>query len=132
MQDTFVLCKIFQKEGLGPRNGAQYGAPFIEEDWDQEVDAALPSGILLPETTDPKNQNLSVASAPQSSAILSISEAAPSDTVQELLPHPDENVVIEGADELTHDDLLMLGLFADEVHNAPNHNTENEVRSNLI
>ncbi|CAL2276360.1 unnamed protein product [Prunus armeniaca] len=37
--DSYVLCMIFQKEGLGPRIGAQYGAPFKEEDWsDDEVE----------------------------------------------------------------------------------------------
>ncbi|KAL8090340.1 NAC domain containing protein 50-like [Apium graveolens] len=37
-QDAFVLCRIFQKSGLGPPNGDRY-APFIEEEW--EDDAAL-------------------------------------------------------------------------------------------
>ncbi|GAA0187201.1 hypothetical protein LIER_34489 [Lithospermum erythrorhizon] len=32
-QDAFVLCRIFQKSGLGPPNGDRY-APFIEEEWD--------------------------------------------------------------------------------------------------
>lgn len=32
MQD-YVLCRVFQKSGLGPRNGEQYGAPFDEEEW---------------------------------------------------------------------------------------------------
>lgn len=36
LQNNYVLCMIFMKEGLGPRNGAQYGAPFKEEDWDDE------------------------------------------------------------------------------------------------
>lgn len=35
-QDTFVLCKIFQKSGAGPKSGEQYGAPFKEEDWDDD------------------------------------------------------------------------------------------------
>lgn len=35
-QDAYVLCVIFKKDGLGPRNGAQYGAPFREEDWSDE------------------------------------------------------------------------------------------------
>ncbi|KDO47584.1 hypothetical protein CISIN_1g007598mg [Citrus sinensis] len=45
-QDTFVLCRIFQKSGSGPKNGEQYGAPFIEEEWedDEAVDAALVPG----------------------------------------------------------------------------------------
>ncbi|RZC70564.1 hypothetical protein C5167_033677 [Papaver somniferum] len=36
-KDAFVLCRIFQKSGTGPKNGEQYGAPFIEEEWDEEV-----------------------------------------------------------------------------------------------
>ncbi|KAJ4715296.1 NAC domain-containing protein [Melia azedarach] len=38
VQDAYVLCIVFQKEGPGPRNGAQYGAPFREEDWDDDDD----------------------------------------------------------------------------------------------
>ncbi|KAL1831295.1 NAC domain-containing protein 82 isoform X2 [Daucus carota subsp. sativus] len=33
VQDAYVLCRIFQKKGLGPQNGAQYGAPFNEDEW---------------------------------------------------------------------------------------------------
>nr|DAD39915.1 TPA_asm: hypothetical protein HUJ06_014238 [Nelumbo nucifera] len=36
-QGAYVLCKIFQKSGIGPKNGEQYGAPFKEEDWDDDV-----------------------------------------------------------------------------------------------
>ncbi|KAL5229637.1 hypothetical protein ABZP36_028413 [Zizania latifolia] len=35
-QDSFVVCRIFQKAGPGPQNGAQYGAPFVEEEWEEE------------------------------------------------------------------------------------------------
>ncbi|XP_076902155.1 NAC domain containing protein 50-like isoform X2 [Bidens hawaiensis] len=38
LQDMFVLCRIFQKSGLGPPNCNRY-APFLEEEW--EDDAAL-------------------------------------------------------------------------------------------
>lgn len=31
------MCRIFQKSGSGPRNGEQYGAPFIDEEWDESV-----------------------------------------------------------------------------------------------
>jgi len=34
--EAFVLCRIFQKSGSGPKNGEQYGAPLVEEEW--EVD----------------------------------------------------------------------------------------------
>lgn len=33
VQDNFVLCKLFKKNGPGPKLGAQYGAPFNEDDW---------------------------------------------------------------------------------------------------
>ena len=39
LQDACVLCKIFQKSGLGPKIGAQYGAPFNEEDWNDASNA---------------------------------------------------------------------------------------------
>lgn len=38
-QDLFVLCKLFEKSGPGPKNGEQRGAPFIEDEW--EVDASM-------------------------------------------------------------------------------------------
>ncbi|XWS29559.1 hypothetical protein CRYUN_Cryun24cG0039200 [Craigia yunnanensis] len=43
VQDTYVLCVVFKKDGMGPRNGARYGAPFKEEDWSDDEDANLPS-----------------------------------------------------------------------------------------
>lgn len=33
-KDAFVLCRVFQKSGSGPKNGEQYGAPFVEEEWE--------------------------------------------------------------------------------------------------
>lgn len=31
-----MLCRIFEKSGAGPKNGEQYGAPFVEEEWEDE------------------------------------------------------------------------------------------------
>lgn len=31
-----MVCRIFQKAGPGPQNGAQYGAPFVEEEWEED------------------------------------------------------------------------------------------------
>ena len=42
VQDTYVLCVVFKKDGMGPRNGSQYGAPFKEEDWSDNEDTNLP------------------------------------------------------------------------------------------
>nr|AAM34772.1 nam-like protein 9 [Petunia x hybrida] len=35
-QDAFVLCRVFQKSGAGPKNGEKYGAPFVEEEWEDD------------------------------------------------------------------------------------------------
>ncbi|KAJ0966643.1 hypothetical protein J5N97_023560 [Dioscorea zingiberensis] len=40
-QDGYVVCRIFQKRGTGPQNGAQYGAPFVEEDWEEPDDLGI-------------------------------------------------------------------------------------------
>ncbi|XP_028124169.1 NAC domain containing protein 50-like [Camellia sinensis] len=40
-QDAFVLCRIFQKSGLGPPNGDRY-APFIEEEWNDDALLVIP------------------------------------------------------------------------------------------
>lgn len=42
-QDAFVLCRIFQKSGTGPKNGEQYGAPFVEEEWEDDELDMVPS-----------------------------------------------------------------------------------------
>ncbi|KGN52230.1 NAC domain-containing protein 53 [Cucumis sativus] len=44
VQDAFVLCRIFQKSGTGPKNGEQYGAPFIEEEWEENEELAVVPG----------------------------------------------------------------------------------------
>nr|QTJ02281.1 ANAC type transcription factor [Catharanthus roseus] len=41
-QDAFVLCRVFQKSGSGPKNGEQYGAPFVEEEWEEDELEILP------------------------------------------------------------------------------------------
>jgi hypothetical protein len=66
LQNEHVLCMIFHEEGLGPRNGAQYRAPFKEEDWndDEEVDLveALRSSLLsTPTSVLPNNHSNSLA-----------------------------------------------------------------------
>ncbi|XP_059624522.1 NAC domain-containing protein 82-like isoform X1 [Cornus florida] len=91
VQDAFVICKIFKKSGSGPNNGAQYGAPFNEEDWsDDEEDDLSPEALVLPDD--------------QNSA--SLFEASPSHAVpSEEVPQP----------LLDDDDLgLLLAMFVDD------------------
>uniref|UniRef100_A0A803KN86 NAC domain-containing protein n=1 Tax=Chenopodium quinoa TaxID=63459 RepID=A0A803KN86_CHEQI len=37
-QDSYAICKIFEKSGAGPKNGEEYGARFVEEEWDSDTD----------------------------------------------------------------------------------------------
>uniref|UniRef100_A0A1J3IIF9 NAC domain-containing protein 78 n=1 Tax=Noccaea caerulescens TaxID=107243 RepID=A0A1J3IIF9_NOCCA len=48
-QDAFVLCRIFQKSGTGPKNGEQYGAPFLEEEWEEDKMTFVPEQDALSE-----------------------------------------------------------------------------------
>ncbi|KAJ0770289.1 putative transcription factor NAM family [Helianthus annuus] len=49
VQDSYVLCKVFKKSGSGPKNGAQYGAPFNEEEWDDDLNGCATSqGVVCP------------------------------------------------------------------------------------
>ncbi|KAF8052975.1 hypothetical protein N665_1482s0006 [Sinapis alba] len=51
-QDMYVLCVLFKKDGPGPRNGAQYGAPFKDEDWsDEEQHTDVPATNAHGETS---------------------------------------------------------------------------------
>ncbi|KAG7599058.1 NAC domain superfamily [Arabidopsis suecica] len=47
VKDAFVLYKIYKKSGSGPKNGEQYGAPFIEEEWaEDDDDVDEPAGLV--------------------------------------------------------------------------------------
>ncbi|KAM0046376.1 putative transcription factor NAM family [Helianthus debilis subsp. tardiflorus] len=49
VQDLYVLCKVFKKSGSGPKNGAQYGAPFNEEEWGDDLNGCANSqGVVCP------------------------------------------------------------------------------------
>ncbi|GAU16985.1 hypothetical protein TSUD_37430 [Trifolium subterraneum] len=61
VQDAYVLCRIFEKSGSGPKNGEKYGAPFVEAEWETVVEGqALP---LPPVNNEVLKQEVS-ASAP--------------------------------------------------------------------
>lgn len=64
-QEAYVLCKIFQKSGLGPKNGEQYGAPFKEEDWE---DADIEDSVSFPSIPPAGNAHLFVHPPVQSVA----------------------------------------------------------------
>jgi hypothetical protein len=70
MQDAFVICKIFKKSGVGPKIGEQYGAPFNEEDWEDDTDfveavAAFPFLPCHQTTVQSSNCNNATTSIPE-------------------------------------------------------------------
>ncbi|CAM8964770.1 unnamed protein product [Rhodiola kirilowii] len=48
VKDGFVLCRVFQKSGLGPPNGDQY-APFDESEWDDNQLLIVPGAETVDE-----------------------------------------------------------------------------------
>ncbi|KAM7517905.1 hypothetical protein LguiB_016867 [Lonicera macranthoides] len=85
VQDAYVLCKVFKKSGPGPKNGAQYGAPFNEDDYDDEGICAESSAVdeLAPPLVSPSNNmngscSTSMIGPGNSMNILSFSEPGPS------------------------------------------------------
>uniref|UniRef100_A0A1J3IE26 NAC domain-containing protein 78 n=1 Tax=Noccaea caerulescens TaxID=107243 RepID=A0A1J3IE26_NOCCA len=72
-QDAYVLCVLFKKNGLGPRHGSEYGAPFKEEDWsdeeeEEEEDTQNLVAIESAEHVDPSRETNLVATASHSQA----------------------------------------------------------------
>ncbi|KAH6768322.1 hypothetical protein C2S51_013658 [Perilla frutescens var. frutescens] len=43
VKEYYALYKVFKKSGPGPKNGEQYGAPFREEEWDEDLEVQCPT-----------------------------------------------------------------------------------------
>lgn len=131
-----MLCKIFQKSGPGPKNGAQYGAPFNEEEWNSEDEAdhieSLPfSCIDVPPMVLNDNQSNSILRdtvGPEDTPSGFPSNSGPSQSLPStdmVLPSvPDGDIF-----ELPVDNELMsmLDMFEDS-----NENDENEVSCSYV
>ncbi|KAJ0097903.1 hypothetical protein Patl1_27905 [Pistacia atlantica] len=122
-QDSYVLCKVFQKDGPGPRNGAQYGAPFKEEDWDDDEDVSC-MGLVSEGVHSIPVPNL-ISPVAASSSCLSDS-IPPANNVPS--PTPENNgVPSEVATVFPEDDIVsMLAMFREDSSLFPNENGENE------
>ncbi|XP_058097336.1 NAC domain-containing protein 82-like isoform X2 [Magnolia sinica] len=101
-QDAYVICKIFQKSGRGPKNGEQHGAQFNEADW--EDDLANDSCISLP-LADPSlvshepevNQNMAIVSTLDS-------QNGDNSLLEHLAQNSGTPVISEGHPSLLEDD----------------------------
>ncbi|XP_047169969.1 NAC domain-containing protein 82-like [Vigna umbellata] len=98
-QDSYVICRIFQKEGPGPRNGAQYGKPYDEKDWDtdEEIDSVQSdrvASVSTPVPIQPSGSHISIAKDihPSTSGCagltseLCVSKLMPSCSAQHAIP----------------------------------------------
>lgn len=137
-QDAYVLCIVFQKDGPGPRNGAQYGAPFREEDWenDEDVDCVdVISSAVLPPPVPSQNSPVAESSHIPERLCIGTSESCLSDTIPPtsnmLPPVPVINDVSrEVAQDLSEDDILaMLAYFTEDNNLISNENGQIEVCS---
>lgn len=103
-QDAFVLCMIYEKDGPGPKNGAQYGAPFNEEEWDEDGEAdVLSASVFTQEFIFPDKQKHAVdvrIPDPKQYDVGSTSKACPAGTSQivpsvvNVLPPADRKSVV--------------------------------------
>ncbi|XP_051127179.1 uncharacterized protein LOC127248719 isoform X2 [Andrographis paniculata] len=141
IQDTYVICKIFKKAGLGPMNGAQYGAPFNEEEWsDEDIDDCQSRSI--PATSDVLSPTTLMQSEKRSCSLItdlftpgSISALPLTDSGEgpsSLAGRPINEVVLNKSnDETSHhlatstDDILLFdenGTFQDDLNSKGKNN----------
>ncbi|KHN31143.1 NAC domain-containing protein 78 [Glycine soja] len=90
LQDSYVICRVYQKEGPGPRNGAQYGKPYEEKEWetDEEIDSvqsAPVAAVCAPVPIQPSESHISVANYihPSTSGCAGLTSVS---CVSELMP----------------------------------------------
>ncbi|KAG7982927.1 hypothetical protein I3843_04G078000 [Carya illinoinensis] len=144
VQNTHVLCMIFQKDGPGPRNGAQYGAPFKEQDWNDDEENCVEAGpsvrLSTPTCVLPGNCSSSVL-AVDSALCGTVSESCLSETMRsdcERLPAAYTNDIVSkelpqalGDGDmlpavLANDDDNILSVFASFIEDATLISNEDE------
>lgn len=118
-QDTFVLCEIYKKDGCGPRNGAQYGAPFNEEEWDDddgEADVPSASGFtqefILPNMEQHSERYCKGSTSTACPA--GPSQIVPSD-VNVPPPAPANDITMEDTQNPFDEYLRSNGIFGDDI-----------------
>ncbi|PWA66383.1 No apical meristem (NAM) protein [Artemisia annua] len=50
VKNYYNVCKFFKKSGAGPKNGEQYGAPFVEEEWADDGENVNVDALLVQNT----------------------------------------------------------------------------------
>ncbi|KAI3822035.1 hypothetical protein L1987_09616 [Smallanthus sonchifolius] len=90
VQDMYVLCKVYEKSGSGPKNGAHYGAPFNEEEWDDDLASCIGSGLVgASNKTDNAQKGLATMSVTEpGSSIVTFSADQPIITLKDKQKSP--------------------------------------------
>lgn len=131
-QDNYVLCKVFKKNGLGPKNGAQYGAPFNEADWADDDDDDIAENHAISLEAEGPSEAQAVQNEEQSLPLGSGLFGSGNGSLPTLEEGPSSSAVAttsmlatdETNDEIAH----MLTSFADEDMCLANWNGLNHVR----
>ncbi|KAL8256160.1 hypothetical protein R6Q59_031227 [Mikania micrantha] len=112
VQDAYVLCRIFEKSGIGPKNGARYGKPFDEDAWDDDLASCSDSLAIVgaPNTKDCKRKGPAITDVtePGSSFVTTLT-IEPKDTLNykkgpatNNLTGPGSSVVTSSTNEPTN------------------------------
>ena len=141
-QDSYVICKIYEKSGLGPKNGEHYGAPFVEEEWESEADnnvqpfqgpvlhtehvvpidnmnALNTLASLAPSSTEQLTATVTAACTPSANTIVTTGQMAP---VTEQVP-PDEPQADRSGAMIDNDFFSGLGdIIGSASHSTTHHN----------
>lgn len=113
LQDSYVILKLYEKSGAGPKNGEQHGAPFREEDWSENTNEDV---LTLPTVTDasPLAIQLSGGNLDENSEDISSKQdpVVEDSFVPDQLPlFPDELFVPSGNSLFPDDDDLLNELL---------------------
>ncbi|XP_061355096.1 NAC domain-containing protein 82-like isoform X2 [Gastrolobium bilobum] len=115
-QDSYVICKVFQKEGPGPRNGAQYGKPFNEEDWDKEEISVSVPAMSAQVPIQPSTSHISVEKHMHSSTTgcIGLTSVSSPSGLSSYLTHPSAP-----SNQVDDDILRMLDYFKEDDYTLP-------------
>ncbi|KAK2980391.1 hypothetical protein RJ640_014564 [Escallonia rubra] len=116
----YVLCKVFQKSGPGPKNGAQYGAPFNEEEWNDDGEICLEfsqaNGLDSAFIVPPNNQ--------KSSAVTSTT--VPGNRTSWSFLQPGPSAASDVPPDMPDDDIVsLLAMFTEDSTSLPMGNEAN-------
>ncbi|GJS51360.1 NAC domain-containing protein 17-like protein [Tanacetum coccineum] len=89
VENYYNVCKFFKKSGAGPKNGEQYGAPFVEEEWADDDESVNVDALFV------KNANTFVNEPNPASAITAERAIAPLMAQNE--PNPASAITAERA-----------------------------------